>query len=131
MLKVLIAEDDRTTQHLLASIVRGLNLVPMICSDGEMAWNFLCDNTDTALVLVDMQMPKMDGRELLGRIKADPKLAEIPFIIVSGVVKLSEISDLLLNGASYFVPKPIDSKDLCTYARRLIERNSNHAASAV
>ena len=67
-----------------------------------------------------MVMPELDGRKLIEKLRAVDKLSGVSVIIVSGIVRIGEISDLLGHGADYFVPKPIEKSLLKTYINNLI-----------
>lgn len=129
-MKVIVAEDELVTSKILCNIVSGLGHTPISCSRGDTAWSVLVDNPDTALVLTDIQMPGLNGRELINKKMANQSLISVPIIIVSGVVRLSEITDLLGSGASYFMPKPINTKDLAGYITRLVEQTQSARLSS-
>ena len=129
--KILIAEDDKVSMTLLAKTVEKHGFTTIQCSDGQRAWDTLQDNTDIDLLITDMKMPNLDGEGLIKLINADPRFKDLPIIIVSGVVKLSDIKHILDEGASRFIPKPVDTSELILYVNQLISRkNKSSSASA-
>lgn len=116
----MIVDDDPVSRKILAAKIRQCGVFPIECSDGERAWHTLCDNPDAALLVVDMEMPKVGGRELLERVHARPSLASIPTIIVSGALRFSELSDLMRGRKSFFVPKPIDITVFSQHAQQIL-----------
>jgi len=112
MLKILIVDDDPVMRKLLAKAVAPLDLVSFFASDGIHALDALRCNSDFDLMITDISMPVLDGRQLINTVKADPKLKEIPILIMSGVVGMSEIADLLDLGAEKFIPKPFNMQTL-------------------
>jgi len=80
--------------------------------NGRMAWEILNANDDIAFIICDIAMPEMDGRELIKLIRKDSRFARVPIVIVSSVIRAKEISHLLEEGATYFMPKPVDLKEL-------------------
>ncbi len=60
------------------------------------------------LVLLDVEMPEMDGREVLTRMKADPALREVPVVVVSGVGDLASVAAAIAAGAEDYLTKPFE-----------------------
>jgi PAS domain S-box-containing protein len=65
-----------------------------------------------ALVLLDLHLPDMDGEHVLQRLRDDPATASIPVVIVSADVTAGQVQRLLSAGASAYLTKPIDVRDL-------------------
>ena len=118
---VLVVEDELTSQKLVKNVTQSLGRPSVIARNGRIAWELLQDNPDIGIVVSDVSMPEMDGRELVTRIRSSENLKHIPIILMSGVVKLSEINDLLELGVSRFMPKPISITDLRGYIEQLLK----------
>jgi len=112
MPKILIVDDDPVMRRLLAKALAPLSVETYFASDGIHALDALRCNKDFNLLITDISMPVLDGRLLITTIKNDPSMAEIPILIMSGVVGMSEIADLLDRGASKFIPKPLNMQTL-------------------
>lgn len=119
--KILVAEDDPISSKMIQKCLDGMNLVSIASSNGRRAWDVLIDNPDISLVITDIAMPDMDGKELIKAMKDNEKLRNIPIIIVSGVVGPNQISSIISLGASRFLPKPIDISMLKEYVILLLE----------
>lgn len=117
MASILIVEDDRSSQRILAEVVRGLGHHAIIARDGEVAWTILQDNPDIRLILTDVVMPGVDGLELAARIRADEHLAELPVVVISGQVGPKRIADLLKNGMTRFIGKPLKPREIAATVR--------------
>jgi len=76
-------------------------------SDGIHALDALRCNHDFDLLITDICMAVLGGRELIATIRSDKSMPRIPILITSGVVCMHEIANLLDVGATKFVPKPI------------------------
>ncbi len=111
-MKILVVEDDLTTRLLVRSCVEKMGHAAICCSGGQMALTVLKDNPDIGLVVTDILMPDLDGRELVKTIRADSELSGMPVIMISGTVKLSEINQLLALGMSRFLAKPVRVEEL-------------------
>lgn len=112
MSRILIVDDDPIMRKLVAKAVAPLNMSTFFASDGIHALDALRCNKDFDLLITDISMPVLDGRQLIKTLKNDPTLADIPILIMSGVVGMSEIADLLDMGASKFIPKPFNMQTL-------------------
>lgn len=122
MIRVVIAEDDRSVAKTLSQIMLSIGFSPVVCSDGRRALQVIEDNPDTRLLITDVSMPHMDGRELVLRLQENDRFHKLPTIIISGLVGFSEIADLVDQGATYFLSKPVDPEELKKRAKSLVEQ---------
>lgn len=113
--KVLIAEDDKITLKTIAKIVEEQGFIPILCSDGQRAWQVLEDNSDISLLITDYVMPTLSGADLVRLTRCNYSEEQLPIIVVSGLVKTKEINSTLKLGVRYFLPKPIERKFLERY----------------
>lgn len=121
MKKILIAEDDAIVRKLLVKAIESAGHMAIQTSNGSLAWDIIKDNNDISLLITDVMMPNMNGKELVQIIRGNESTKELPVIIISGVVAFNEISGLLELGASRFMPKPVDTKELKRYIDLLIK----------
>lgn len=117
--EILLVEDSEDDVELTLHALRKENLANQIhvARDGEEALEFLFGDvtgTDRSfdllprLVLLDLKLPKVDGMEVLRRIKADPRTRRLPVVILTSS---REERDLLQGygfGANSFIQKPVD-----------------------
>lgn len=71
------------------------------------------------LVLLDLNMPRMDGREALARIKADPALRSIPVVVMTTSDLPDDVAASYASGANSYIAKPITFEGLVTVMREL------------
>ena len=108
MPRILIVEDDPVMRRLLDKALQPLDFDLHHCSDGIHALDALRCNSGFDLVITDISMPVLDGRQLINTMAQDNSLPDIPILIMSGVVGVNEIADLLDLGATKFIPKPFN-----------------------
>ena len=120
MARILLAEDERSTRAHVAGLARKLGHDVIQSSNGRRAWEFLEDNPDVALLITDMVMPEMDGLELIARLRADSRFEALPVLVISAYAGVREVARLLEEGASAFLPKPLDPTALSEYIERYI-----------
>jgi CheY-like chemotaxis protein len=114
---ILIADDDAEDCLLLAEAVREAGLAHRICTvpDGEALLDYLggCDRYQTAqpsprpdLILLDLNMPRRDGREALRLLKQDQRLRRIPVVVLTTSTAPTDIAMAYEAGASSYLSKP-------------------------
>ncbi len=111
-MQILIADDDLTSRSMLAAISKNWGYTPIVAEDGEAAWQILQENKAPLLLLIDWEMPKLNGLELCRRIRLELEDA-IPFIII--LTARSDIDDIVAGleaGANDYIAKPFASAEL-------------------
>lgn len=98
--KVLVVEDNPVVRGSLCALLERNGYAALSASDGREALNLL-ETADAALVLCDLEMPGMDGRELLRTLRAHPKHAKLPLVLM-----LTFPWDALTLQADAFLVKP-------------------------
>lgn len=83
-LQVLLVEDERDTRQMLAMGLQLQGYSVAQAPNGRVALELLRTGPLPALVLLDRMMPEMDGLELLERMAQEPRLAEVPVVLLSG-----------------------------------------------
>lgn len=102
--QILIAEDELINREILGAILEE-DFVVIYAEDGEDTLRIIEEHKDTlSLILLDLNMPKVSGQEVLKQIKDDPVKKNIPVIVLTAE-KDAEVESLLL-GAVDFIPKP-------------------------
>lgn len=112
MAEILVVDDDKITRKTLGLVLRNAGHHVIFASDGAKALSVLGDNPQVAVIVTDVVMPVLDGRELVAALQRNKKYAAIPTIIMSAMVKVSEIRSLLEAGAERFLAKPIEKERL-------------------
>ncbi len=112
MFKILIVDDDPVMRKLLGKALDDPEMELLYTSDGLYALDILRCNPSIDLLLTDVSMPILDGRQLALAVKGDKRLAHIPILIMSGVVGINAIADLLDAGAEKFIPKPFNMQSV-------------------
>jgi diguanylate cyclase (GGDEF)-like protein len=110
--KVLIAEDDRTSRKLLAAMVAKWGYDPLVAEDGGEAWNALQQPGHPRLVLLDWNMPVLDGLDVCRRLRALDSPDPPYVILLTGRTEKGDIVHGLEAGANDYVAKPYDHEEL-------------------
>ena len=107
MATILLVEDNERNRKLVRTILEFRGHEVIECEDGEPALE-LARAHKPALVLMDIQLPTMDGITALGRLRADPDTAAIPVVAVTASVTPGERERVVAAGFNGYVAKPID-----------------------
>jgi two-component system cell cycle response regulator len=110
--KVLIADDDRTSRTLLAAMVTKWGYAPLVASDGGEAWQALQRPDRPRLVLLDWNMPVLDGLEVCRRLRALASPDPPYVILLTGRTEKGDIVHGLDAGANDYVAKPYSHEEL-------------------
>ena len=128
-IEILMAEDDEGDQLLVrkafarSRVINNLTIV----NDGEELMRYLRRETPYAaaprpdLLMLDLNMPKMDGREALAEIKADPMLRQLPVIILTTSDADEDILRSYDLGANSYIQKPVTFEKMVDVVRTLSE----------
>lgn len=114
--KVLIVDDSRVMRAALSSYLKKEFEITQ-GEDGESGWEVLIADTDINVVVADVEMPRLDGYAFICRIRAseDPRIKDIPVIIITGAEDEETRERAFACGASDFITKPIDKNQLLAH----------------
>jgi CheY-like chemotaxis protein len=102
MSSVLVVDDERAIRDFLGDVLTGEGYDVSTASDGHAALTQLA-TAPPDLVLLDIMMPVLDGREVLRRMRADPRLSRVAVLVMSAAADPGP-----LVGVDRFLPKPFD-----------------------
>jgi len=108
---ILIVDDEITIRTVLEKYLSKHYTVTAF-DNGKEAMHWLQDGHMPDLVIVDVQMPEMDGEEFLGLVKASGYFRDIPVIMLSGLEGSEERIRFLKMGANDFIVKPFNPEEL-------------------
>ncbi|MCH8986863.1 response regulator, partial [Patescibacteria group bacterium] len=111
-MRVLIAEDDRPSRRLLEATLTQWGYEVLSTADGTEAWQVLQQDDRPSLVVLDLEMPGLDGIEVCRKVR-EISDSQLPYIIIlSAWEGKKDITDGLRAGADDYVTKPFDSDEL-------------------
>jgi len=104
---LLVVDDNSMNRIMLSRYISKLGYRSSLAENGRQALEKL-QAEPYDLVLLDVQMPEMDGYAVLGHLKADPRLRNIPVIMISAVDELESVVKCIELGAQDYLPKPFN-----------------------
>ncbi len=120
MQKIIIAEDDPISRVIISKAVESMGYVAIQTANGAHALELVESNPEVSLVITDISLPDLDGRDFVKTLRGKPETSTLPVMIISGVVSYAQIIEVLELGASRFLPKPIDIKEVKRLIPKLI-----------
>ncbi|MEL7034256.1 MAG: PAS domain S-box protein [Cyanobacteria bacterium J06592_8] len=116
---ILLAEDNEANIRTISSYLRAKHYRLLIAKNGEEAIT-LAQSKTPDLIVMDIQMPKMDGLEAIKQIRQDPNLIHIPIVALTALAMSGDREQCLEAGASDYLSKPIKLKQLADSIQRLL-----------
>ncbi len=112
-LSILLVEDNSADAHLIKEFLKEINIetVLNVVHDGKEAMEFLYKHykyNNPNFVILDLNLPKMSGREVLKEIKNDDDLKRIPVMILTTSTAEEDIRECYNNYANCYITKPLD-----------------------
>jgi two-component system, cell cycle response regulator len=120
--KVMVADDDAALVGTLSFVLREMGATVVALPDGEQLLEHLASDAPD-LLLLDIMMPKVDGLELLRRVKSDPRWADLPVLMISSMPPEEATVQSFGLGAADFVPKPFSVRELTARIASRLERS--------
>jgi two-component system chemotaxis response regulator CheY len=119
--KVLIVEDSELSREFLAATVESLEGVEVVtCASGFEALKLLPRHRFD-LIITDLQMPDINGLELINFVKKNPNYRTTPLFVVTGMAREGDRERGLALGATEFLLKPLAPDDLEGLVRRYLK----------
>ena len=119
-MNVLVVDDDVVARMMLMHLVDSCGSHAIVeADDGADAWRQLEAGLRPDIVFCDLRMPHLSGLELLQRVRHDPVLAALPFVLVSAASDSATMDEAAQAGASGYIVKPFRHDDVRVQFERL------------
>ena len=123
----LVVDDSPVNRKLLAKLLETLSIEVVEAADGRSALVRLRELEGRVdVILLDIEMPEMDGYDTLAAIKADEALRHLPVIMVSSVDQLDSVVRCIELGAADYLPKPFNAQILAARIRSSLNAKRLH-----
>ena len=128
MKKVLIVEDHADMRELLSWQIELMGFVPITAKHGKEGVERAISEKPN-LVLMDIMMPGMDGRETARALRANPETRDIPILAATALFRDSDLRSCLEAGCNAYIVKPFTFQELQTKLREFIPQSTGSVAS--
>lgn len=118
--KILLAEDNEANINTISSYLESRGYQVEIAKDGQKAINMVKKELPD-LILMDIQMPGLDGLETIRQLRLEPTLARIPIVALTALSMAEDRDRCLEAGATEYMSKPVRLKQLTTLIQQLLQ----------
>jgi len=106
-LKLLVVDDSSTMRRIIKNTLSRLGYEDVLeGEDGVQGWSVLNENPDMGMLITDWNMPEMNGLELVKKVRADARFADLPIIMVTTEGGKAEVITALKAGVNNYIVKP-------------------------
>ena len=121
---ILLVEDNPDDEALMLRALKKNNIANeiVVAHDGQEALDFLAARPAEQLpelVLLDLKLPRLDGLEVLKRMRADERTKHVPVVVLTTSIEQRDIVSSYEFGANSFVQKPVDFSEFVEATRQL------------
>lgn len=127
--RILVVEDNQHNVELVATLLSGAGYEVRVANDAAQALGLL-ETFHPALILMDLQLPGMDGLELTRKLKADPKRGGIVVLAYTAYALAGDEQRALDAGADGYIVKPVPIRTLLRTIEAHLARRAHPAGSA-
>ena len=120
-MKILVVDDSKTVRNIVKKMLQDVGYEVFEAEDGEKALEALYEHDWFDLILLDWNMPTMNGYEFLKEIKRHPKWRDIKVMMVTSKNEQESVVEALKAGADEYLMKPFDQKMLLTKIEMIME----------
>ncbi len=114
-MRILSVDDSSAVRSVVKQMVEVINAECLEAENGQQALELLeSAEIPIDLILLDLEMPLMDGFEFLDSVKADPRFESIPIIMLTSVTQKERVIQAIRAGAKQYLTKPFTSEELLT-----------------
>jgi two-component system chemotaxis response regulator CheY len=118
MKKILIVDDSETIRITVSATLEGAGFTVIQAVDGMDGLARLAEH-EIALIILDVNMPRLGGLEMLEKIKADPNMANIPVVMLTTEAHYGMIDRAKKLGAKGWMIKPVKPENLIAAAKKI------------
>jgi CheY-like chemotaxis protein len=118
----LLVDDDARNIFALSSVLERRGMKVLTATTGKEAVNLLDASPDTAIILMDIMMPGMDGYQTMRAIREDPRWRRLPIVALTAKAMKGDREKCLEAGASDYLAKPVNTEQLLAALRMWLHR---------
>ncbi|MCA1907308.1 MAG: SpoIIE family protein phosphatase [Magnetospirillum sp.] len=119
--RALVVDDERMNREVIVANLRVAGFETVTAEDGLQAWEILDAHPGAFdVILLDRRMPRMDGMELLRKLKDDQRLDHVPVIMQTAYAETEDVTAGIKAGAYYYLAKPLDRRLLLSVTEAAI-----------
>lgn len=111
-MKALVVDDSRATRSIISAMLKEIGFQVFEAAHGREALDFLKRTGPTDVLLVDWNMPEMNGYDFLCAVRATPAYQRVPLMMVTSETEVSQMAKALQAGADEYIMKPFTKEEM-------------------
>jgi DNA-binding response OmpR family regulator len=119
--RIMAVDDDEAALATLSALLQPLGIEVIALNNPQQFWEVLTESTPDLLIL-DLEMPNLNGLELCQVVRSDPKWYRVPILFWSAHTEASKIDQAFAVGADDYISKPVEETELVTRITRRLSR---------
>ena len=119
--RIVAVDDDARTLRLLVDALGSEGQHVLTFDSGEVALSYLAETSDCDLLILDIEMPGIDGFAVASAVRRMPHLAVMPILALTGMTGPDDAVHILEAGADAYRSKPVDIDELRTLVANLLD----------
>ena len=127
--KVLIVDDDEELVELMVDVFARDGRFDIKTANNGFGAGMLVKEFRPDLVVLDVMLPDINGKEVCQRVRSDPSMKAVKIICISGMVEQDKIQDLMAAGANEFINKPFSVDKLLERGCEMLEMENQESAT--
>lgn len=120
---VVIVDEDENIRHLLDYMLRREGYRVVMAGDGREASKLIINAPPPLLILLDVELPYVDGFQLYSQIRAKPEWQNVPVVMLSAKSQVQDIVRAFEAGVADYITKPFQPEEVIARVRRFLMRN--------
>jgi len=124
--KILIVEDNPQNMKVVQMALRPHGYILLEATDGEEALEVINNGERPDLILLDIQLPKIDGFEVTRRLRQIPEFSHVPIIAVTAYAMRGDEEKIIGAGCDAYLPKPINTRELPRLVAEMLQRQEDN-----
>ena len=120
MTRIIAVDDDARTLRLLVDVLGSVSQI-LTFDDPEIALSYLSDVGGADLLIIDIEMPTIDGFAIARAVREIPALSAMPILALTGAAERDIAIRILEAGADAYLSKPVDIADLRSVTKQLLD----------
>ena len=106
--RILVIEDNEQNMYMITYLLEHAGMSVIQALDGKIGVELACQEPHPDLVVLDIQLPEIDGYEVARRLRAEPALARTPIVAVTSHAMSGDREAILAAGCTEYLEKPLD-----------------------
>jgi two-component system chemotaxis response regulator CheY len=111
-MRALVVDDSRATRSIISKMLKEMGFQVFEAAHGREALDFLKRTGPTDVLLVDWNMPEMNGYDFLCAVRNTPAYEQVPLMMVTSETEVSQMAKALQAGANEYIMKPFTNEEM-------------------